>query len=34
MLTEALELYFEDIPASKVYKVGKLDVVPSVFKYA
>ena len=33
-LEEALELYFEDMPASKITKVERLDVVPLEFKYA
>jgi len=33
-LEEALELYFEDIPTSKITKVERLDVVPLEFKYA
>jgi len=33
-LEEALELYFEDVPASKITKVERLDVVPLSFKYA
>ncbi|OGL62794.1 hypothetical protein A3E97_04610 [Candidatus Uhrbacteria bacterium RIFCSPHIGHO2_12_FULL_47_12] len=30
-LQEAVELYFEDMPVSKINKVGKPDVVSSVF---
>ncbi|EKD67075.1 MAG: hypothetical protein ACD_48C00611G0003 [uncultured bacterium] len=30
-LQEAVELYFEDMPISKISKVGKPDVVSSVF---
>ena len=33
-LQEALELYFEDIPLSKITKVEKPDLVPLVFKHA
>ncbi|MFA5129545.1 MAG: type II toxin-antitoxin system HicB family antitoxin [Patescibacteria group bacterium] len=33
-LKEALELYFEDIPASHITKVGRPDVVPLIFKHA
>jgi len=33
-LEEALALYFEDAPASKITKVERLDVVPLEFKYA
>lgn len=33
-LQEALELYFEDSPISKMTKVGRPDVVPLVFKHA
>ncbi|MFH0819666.1 MAG: type II toxin-antitoxin system HicB family antitoxin [bacterium] len=33
-LQEALELYFEDIPLSKINKVEKPDLVPLVFEYA
>lgn len=33
-LEEALELYFEDVPLSKVNKVERLDLVPLVFKHA
>ena len=33
-LEEALELYFEDVPLSKVNKVERPDVVPFVFKRA
>ena len=33
-LQEALELYFEDTSISKINKVEKIDIVPSVFKYA
>jgi len=34
MLKEALELYFEDIPISKINKVEMPDLVPLQFKYA
>jgi len=30
-LQEAVELYFEDVPVSKINKIGKPDVVSSVF---
>lgn len=33
-LQEALELYFEDIPISKINKVEKPDLVPLVFNHA
>lgn len=33
-LQEALELYFEDVPVSKITKVERLAVVPMEFKYA
>ncbi len=33
-LEEALQLYFEDIPISKVYKVERPDLVSMAFKYA
>ena len=33
-LQEALELYFEDVPISKINKVEKPDLVPLKFKYA
>ena len=33
-LHEALELYFEDVPPSKIQKVERADIVPSVFEYA
>lgn len=33
-LEEALELYFEDIPVSKINKVKKPDLVSLVFKHA
>ena len=33
-LSEALELYFEDMPVSKATKVERIDVVPLVFNYA
>ena len=33
-LDEALELYFEDIPLSKINKVEKPDLVPLVFEHA
>ncbi len=33
-LLEALELYFEDTPVSKITKVERLDIVPLVFKHA
>jgi predicted RNase H-like HicB family nuclease len=33
-LNEALELYFEDVPISKVNKVERPNLVPLVFKYA
>jgi len=33
-LEEALELYFEDMPASKITKVERIDVVPLSLKYA
>jgi len=33
-LQEALELYFEDMPFSKVAKVERLDIVPLVLKHA
>lgn len=34
MLQEALELYFEDMPISKVTKVERPDVVPLAFRHA
>lgn len=34
MLKEALELYFEDVPFSKVTKVERLDIVPLTLKHA
>lgn len=34
MLQEALELYLEDIPVSKINKVESPDLVPLAFKYA
>ncbi len=33
-LHEALDLYFEDAPLSKVNKVERPDIVPLVFRYA
>ena len=33
-LREALELHFEDIPVSKLYKVGRPDLVTLSFEYA
>ena len=33
-LKEALELYFEDVPISKINKVERPDLVPLVFKHA
>ncbi len=33
-LQEALELYFEDVPISKINKVERPDLVPLVFKHA
>ncbi|MBI5621473.1 type II toxin-antitoxin system HicB family antitoxin [Candidatus Falkowbacteria bacterium] len=33
-LQEAIELYFEDTPLSKINKVENPDIVPTVFKYA
>ena len=33
-LKEALELYFEDIPISKINKVEKPDLVPLIFRHA
>ena len=33
-LREALELHFEDIPVSKIYKIKRPDLVPLAFKYA
>ncbi|MBI5413444.1 type II toxin-antitoxin system HicB family antitoxin [Candidatus Peregrinibacteria bacterium] len=33
-LREALGLYLEDIPLSKVNKVERLDIIPLVFKHA
>ena len=33
-LEEALELYFEDVPISKINKVEKPDLVPLKFKHA
>jgi len=33
-LHEALELYFEDIPISKITKVERPDIVPLVLKHA
>ncbi len=32
-LEEALELYFEDVPISKINKVGKIDLVPFKFEH-
>ncbi len=32
-LEEALELYFEDMPVSKITKVERLDIVPLSLKY-
>lgn len=34
MLREALELYFEDMPLSKVIKIERPDLVPLAFRYA
>lgn len=34
MLQEALELYFEDAPVSKIQKIERPDIVPSVMEYA
>lgn len=34
MLQEALELYFEDVPISRVTKVERPDVVPLTFRHA
>ncbi len=33
-LKEALELYFEDTPISKINKVKKLSLAPMIFNYA
>ena len=33
-LEEALELYLEDMPVSKITKVERPDIVPFSFKYA
>ena len=33
-LQEALELHFEDMPISKIYKVERPDLVPLALKYA
>ena len=33
-LEEALDLYFEDMPISKIAKVERLDIVPLNFEYA
>ncbi len=33
-LHEALELYFEEVPISKINKVEKPDLVPLKFRYA
>jgi len=33
-LQEALELYFEDVPLSKINKVEQPDLVPLVFQHA
>lgn len=33
-LQEALELYFEDVPISKITKVERPDIVQTFFKYA
>ncbi len=33
-LQEALELYFEDVPVSKISKVERPDLVPLVFQHA
>ena len=33
-LQEALELYFEDMPVSKINKVERPDLVPLVFQHA
>lgn len=33
-LQEALELHFEDVPATKITKVEKPDLVPLQFRYA
>lgn len=33
-LQEALELHLEDIPASKINKVERPDLIPFTFKYA
>jgi len=33
-LEEALELYFEDVPVTKISKVERPDLVPLQFKYA
>lgn len=33
-LREALELHLEDVPTSKIHKVERPDLVPSVLKYA
>ncbi len=33
-LQEALELYLEDVPSSKIMKVERPDVVPLLFKHA
>jgi len=33
-LEEALELYFEDVPLSKIQKVERIDLVPLIFEHA
>ncbi|OGL65527.1 hypothetical protein A3B21_01505 [Candidatus Uhrbacteria bacterium RIFCSPLOWO2_01_FULL_47_24] len=33
-LQEALELYFEDVPISKINKVERPDLVPLIFQHA
>lgn len=33
-LEEALELYFEDMPVTKITKVERPDIVPFVFEHA
>lgn len=33
-LREALELYFEDVPISKINKVERPDLVPLIFRHA
>ena len=33
-LKEALELYFEDVPISKISKVERPDIVPLIFRHA